>query len=136
MSVARFALFVVILGLGACSSDGVPDGYPDDDQVIGDLEAEIAKTLGPDVNVEVTRYRFVTEWSKDDYVGYRIVFGLDADADINKTMPTTGEVFLMKEDDELSGCEGTVVHDRERSHDPWKLRGVLFTKPMCKARVD
>jgi hypothetical protein len=136
MRFSRFAVPCFGLALAACSSTGVPDGYPDDDQVIGDLEAEIAESLGPDVSVDVTQFRFVTEWSKDDYVGYRIVFGLDADKDINKTLPTTGEVFLMKEDDEVLGCEATAVYDRERTSDPWKLRGVLFTKPMCKSVAD
>jgi hypothetical protein len=136
MRFSRFPFWCAALALGACSSTDVPEGYPDDDRVVEDLEARIAESLGPDVGVEVTQFRFVSEWSKDDYVGYRIVFGLDADADINKTLPTTGEVFLMKEGDEALGCEATVVYDRERTSDPWKLRGVLFTKPMCKSPVD
>jgi hypothetical protein len=135
MSHLRYAAAAAVLALTACSSAGVPEGYPDNDRVMDDLEARIAQSLGPEVNLDVTSVRYVSEWSKDDYVGYAITFGLDADADINKTLPT-GEVFLMKEDDEVQGCEGTVVYDREKTNDPWKLRGVLLTKPMCKARVD
>ena len=129
------AMIVAGLALAACSSFGQPEPFPDDDRVTGDLTARIAESLGPDVSIDVTSYRMVKEWSKDDYVGYRVAFELDADADVNKTLPT-GEVFLMKEDDEVVGCEGTVVYDRDKTTDPWKLRGVLFTKPMCKSRSD
>ncbi len=121
--------------LAACGTADVPEGYPESGKVADDLEAKIAETIGPNVSVDVTSFKLVKEWSKDDYVGYALKFTLDADADINKTLPT-GEVFLMKEDDELTGCEGTVVYDRERESDPWNLRGVLLTKPMCKSRSD
>ena len=131
----RMAFSVALLALGACGGIDVPEGYPRSDRVVDDLEKKIAESLGPDVSVDVTSFKLVKEWSKDDYVGYAIKFTLDADAEIKKTLPT-GEVFLMREDDELTGCEGTVVYDRERDTDPWNLRGVLLTKPMCKSRVD
>jgi hypothetical protein len=131
----RSTVLAGLLALAACSTDGSLEAYPDDDRVVDDLEAKIADSIGPEVSLDVTSVRLVSEWSKDDYVGYRVIFGLDADSDINKTL-STGEVFLLKEDNEAQGCEGTLVYDRERTTEPWKLRGVLLTKPMCKMIAD
>jgi hypothetical protein len=130
-SVARLLAVGGCLIVAGCASGEDAVDYPDNDQVVSDLEKHIVASLGPDVTIDVTEIKVVSEWSKDDYAGYRLRFELEADADINKTLPT-GEVFILKEDDDITGCEGTAVYDRAQTYDPWRLRGILLTKPLCK----
>lgn len=133
----KILIGAAIAGLLAagCASRGDNVEYPDEDRVVEDLEAQILSNLGKDADLSVTQMKVVGEWSKDDYAGYRIIFEISADADINKTLPT-GEVFILKDGQEVQGCEATAVYDREQNYDPWKLRGILLTKPLCKPLRD